>query len=608
MKKCFSLFLCLVTLFMLSPLSAKAIVHKQMTWETLSEASTFVEPFTDYTSVFDKTQEKYLFSEYEKDLLALQQQFPDLMKLEIAGYSELGRPLYVVVMGKDTAPNRMFILANAHAREYTGTQLSVLQIEFYLNNYYNTINGERVCDLFERCQYYFLPMFNPDGAMLSMLGLDSLDEPGLTVTPEDKAEIEKFLLTQVDEMNAACELDGTYHDTDAAFYSDNPDPEHDDAFQYWKNNIRGIDLHYNMYTPWMMERWKDGSLWYMNNADSHFTAPSWQNFAGYDENSGISTTENIALEAYINKVKPSIFITYHTASNIVQWDYGYDDIENGAALRKNAQNISARVGVLLNFGVYQKRNPHLGHTGWFMKNSTNYMDTCGYGAVVELANRYYLDNVDPEVGSYTDAPPTKIIQLTEDVQTITGVQRYSLWTTGKFFPLALSQYIMDNQLLEAPGPLTGDPNAEVEITSILGNPVTAPAAAEILDFGTFQLPRAEKTTVIPGDILTNGFTPFLYNTDEFSKTVDFVEIKEATKVYFSYTDSNGKEIRASFTAEPFGSAPAEEAPEKPAETPQQTPEQPASSSGISPAVIGIGAAVVILAAVCLLVIKKRKKN
>ena len=605
MKKCFSLLLCVVMLSMLVPLSAEATVYKKMTWKTLNEESTFVEPFTDYTSVFDKTQEKYLFSEFEADLFALRDQFPDLMRLEVIGYSELGRPLYVVVMGKDTAPNRLFIMADAHAREYTGTQLSVLQIEFYLNNYYNTINGERVCDLMERCQYYFLPMFNPDGAMLSMIGLDSLDEPGLTVTAEDKAEIEKFLLSQVDPMNDACELDGTYHDTDAYFYSEDPDPERDDAFQYWKANIRGVDLHYNMYTPWMMERWKDGSLWYMNNADTHFNGPSWQNFAGYDENGGITAAENIALEAYINKVKPSIFFTYHTASNIVQWDYGYDDVENGVELRKNAQDISYRVGTLLNFGVYQKRNPHLGHTGWFMKNSTEYMDTCAYGAVVELASRSYLDMVYEDVGAYTDAPPTKVIQLTEDVQTLSGVQRYSLWTTGKFFPLAIAQYIMDNQLLEAPGPLTGTSDAEVKITSILGSAVSEPAAAEVLDYGTFQLPRAEKTTVIPGDILTNAQTPVLYDA-AFEKVQDFVEVTAATQICFAYKDKDGNEVRATFMAEPFQAAPAEDAPQQ-SSTPETPAPAPAPAGGISPVIIGIAVAAVIVVSV-LAAAKKRKER
>ena len=96
--------------------------------------------------------------------------------------------------------------------------------------------------------------------------------------------------------------------------------------------------------------------------------------------------------------------------------------------------------------------------------------------------------------------------------------------------------------------------------------------------------NATKMQTLPAD-------EFPYVTVD--KGEDFVEIKEATKVYFSYTDSNGKEIRASFTAEPFGSAPAEETPEKPEGTPQepsqQTPEQPAPSAGINPAVIGIGA-------------------
>ena len=551
MKKRLSLLLCMVMLFTTLATSAQAVtVHKKMSWKQLDKASTLEEPYKDYESVFDKTQEKYLFSEFEKDLFTLRDQYPDLMKLDIIGYSELGRPLYVVILGKDTAPNRMVVMATTHAREYTGTQLSVLQIEYYLHNYYGTIEGERICDLLERCQFYFVPMHNPDGAMLTMTGLDSLDEPGLTVTPEDKAEIEKFLISQLEPMHDYCENDTHYHDSDAEFYSDNPDPERDDAFLYWKNNIRGIDLHYSMYTPWMINVWKEGT-WYYESIESHFTAPNWQNFAGANVTDGIGlSSENRAMRDFVNKIKPNLFISYHTASNYVQWNYGYGRLPNGTELRANAQDISNKAGALLGFGTVNGNNPHIGHPGWFLKNSTEYMDTCGYAATIELASRAYLDST-PQVDGrpYTDAPPIKVIQVTDDVETVKGSKRPSLWTTGRFFPLALSQYIMDNQKIDAVGPLNGDSKEDTKVTSILGAPVTTPAAADVLDFGTIQMPRAGKAAIIPGDILTNRLTPVLYNAD-FSETVDSVEINGTTKVCFAYTDKRGTEIRATFTAEP----------------------------------------------------------
>ena len=80
MKKRLSLLLCIVTLLsILSTSAAGATVHKKMSWKSLNKASTCVEPYVDYESVFDKTQEKYLFSEFEKDLFALEDQFPSFM-------------------------------------------------------------------------------------------------------------------------------------------------------------------------------------------------------------------------------------------------------------------------------------------------------------------------------------------------------------------------------------------------------------------------------------------------------------------------------------------------------------------------------------------------
>jgi len=551
MKKFFRVIPCVLLLAMLLSTSAGA-VHDMMTWGTLDDASTFEEPYVDYESVFDKTQDLYLFSEYEADLKALQEQYPDLMRLEIAGYSELGRPIYVVVMGKDTAANRMLVMATTHAREYTGTQLSVLQIEFYLKNYYNTINGERVCDLMERCQFYFMPLHNPDGAMLTMIGLDSLDSPEVTASAEDKAEIEAFLLTQLEPMHTFCENNNLYHDTDDVPFSSNPDPERDDAFQYWKTNIRGVDLHNNMYTPWMMTQWKR-STWFNKNVEKNFTAPSWQDFTGLDEDDGIeAAAENRVLRDYVNKVKPNLLISYHTASNIIQWNFGYDNITGGRDLRSTAYKISTKAGELLNFDMDKTQYLLMGHAGWFMKNSTEYLDKAGYGAIIELADRRYLDGVAGYGAGYLDAPPIKTVQVTDDVVTTTGAKHYSLWTTGKFFPLSLSQYIMDNQMVIAAGPLSGDLPEGTEITSILGPAAAAPADAdaEVKDFGIFAAPRKDKTTVIPGDILTVGKTPALYDAT-FSEQLESVEIDGMTPVCFIYENAAGKEIRGTFTAAPF---------------------------------------------------------
>lgn len=458
MKKFIRYLVCALVLTLVLPLSVAA-VHEDMTWQKLDAEDTFDAPYEDYKSVFDRTVEKYKFNEMEKDLFQLQEQFPDLMRLEIIGYSEFGRPLYAVVMGSDYAPNRMFVLANAHAREYTTTQMAMLQLEYYLHNYDNTINGEKVSDLFDRCQYYFVPNLNPDGAMISMEGLASLDDPRLTITAEEKAQIKAFMLSQVQQMNEQCEADVNYHDSDAKPFSEQPDPYGEDAFQYWKSNGKGIDLHYSMFTPYMLNRWQTSGSWYGNAKESHFSGPHWENATGYiaggannTDNGIYNSAENTALCDYINKIQPNMFMSYHTASNIVQWDYGYGQMKNPNEKRAVGKEISYKASDLLNFKTSDTQNPYVGHAGWFMLNSQNYTEV-GYGVTIEWASRQYLNGVGGRASNYMDAPPTQIIQLMTDVKTDAGVQKYSLWTTGRFFPMALSQYIMDNQLINEVKPI-----------------------------------------------------------------------------------------------------------------------------------------------------------
>ena len=548
MKRTFRITALALLVTVLLSLSAGA-VHNKTTWLTLNQAGTFVEPFVDYESVLDKNEQNYLFADYAADLQTLQAQYPDLMRLEVIGYSELGRPLYVVVMGKDSAPNRTFVMANTHAREYITAQLSVLQIEFYLKNYYNTIEGERVCDLMERCQFYFLPMHNPDGAQLAMIGLDSLDAPEVTIDAAEKAKIEKFLIGQLKGMHNYCEANYLYHDTDAELYSENPDPERDDAFQYWKSNINGIDLHNSMYDTEMKKMWGGLNL----NAYNNYPNPAWTDHVGSrstPDGTALST-ENTALREYVSKIQPNIFLSYHTVQGVVMWDTGYD-LLGGEDVRKNAMKISYKAGELLNYQTHEQTQILMGHPCWFMKESLHYMDKPGYGTVIEFADRRYLDKYTEEMEGYVDAPPSKVIQLTEDVKNVDGVQRYSIWTTGKFFPLSLSQYILDNQMVTAVGPLSSDLPEGQEIASILGTAAAMPAdaEAEVKDFGLFAAPRADKTAVIPGDILTVGKTPALYDA-AFTEQLESVEIDGMTPVCFIYENAAGKEIRGTFTAAPY---------------------------------------------------------
>jgi len=465
------------------------------------------------------------------------------------GYSELGRPLYVVVMGKDSAPNRTFVMANTHAREYITAQLTVLQIEFYLKNYYNTIDGERVCDLMERCQFYFVPMHNPDGAQLAMIGLASLDAPEVTIDATEKAQIEKFLVSQLKGMHKYCESNYLYHDTDAELYSENPDPERDDAFQYWKSNIRGIDLHNSMYDTEMKKMWGGLNL----NAYNNYPNPAWTDHVGSRATADGTalSAENTALREYVSKIQPNVFLSYHTVQGVVMWDTGYD-LLGGEPVRKNAMKISYKAGELLNYPLYEQSQILMGHPCWFMKDSLHYMENPGYGTVIEFADRRYLDSYTEEMAGYVDAPPSKVVQLADDVKDINGTQRYSIWTTGKFFPLSLSQYIIDNRLIDPVEPLSTTTVADgADLVSIFGTPVSKPTTVgDVQNFGAYQCKVEGKTSVVTGDLQTAGKAVRLMDAN-FAKQQDSIAINGTTQVNFTYINSMGVETKATFTVTPY---------------------------------------------------------
>ena len=545
MKRAFRITSLALLVAMLLSMTAGA-VHNRTTWDSLDAASTFLEPYVDYESVFDKTEQNYLFADYAEDLHTLQAQYPDLMRLEVIGYSELGRPLYAVVMGKDSAPNRMLVMASTHAREYITAQLCVMQIEFYLHNYYNTIEGERVCDLMERCQFYFIPMHNPDGAQLSMVGLKSLDDPEVTISSTEKAEIREFLISQLGPMHVFCEGNELYHDTDAKFFTNDPNPEYEDAFQYWKSNIRGIDLHNSMYNPTMRSYWTMGD-----------GQPSWTDYHGNRTTSPDGTSlsaENTALRKYVDKIQPNVLLSYHTASGVIQWGYGYGGLAghaNDSNVYKNGYKLSYKAGELLNYSTDDRDYGICGHAGWFMLNSLNYMDSLAYGVTLEFASRRYLNAVGDYPEGYVDAPPSKVIQLTEDVKDVNGTQRYSLWTTGRFFPLSFSQFVMDNRLIEPVGALKSDEPAGTDVAYILDTYAPNPTPkGDVVDFGTYQCKIEDKTSVVPGDILTTNECVRLYDAT-FSKQQDSIPINGTTQVHFTYINYQGKETKAVFTVTPY---------------------------------------------------------
>ena len=63
------------------------------------------------------------FADVEKELFALQERSKGVMKLDVAGYTLEGRPLYIAKMGQ--GPQRMWIQGRIHGNEPLGNDVCI---------------------------------------------------------------------------------------------------------------------------------------------------------------------------------------------------------------------------------------------------------------------------------------------------------------------------------------------------------------------------------------------------------------------------------------------------------------------------------------------------
>lgn len=170
------------------------------------------------------------------------------------GKSLLGNEIYYIHVGSDYG--KQFIITGAiHARENVTASLVIRQAYRNLDSFAGV---------------YFLPMLNPDGALLV--------ECGASIA----GKYEELLL------------------------SVNPS----DDFSLWKANARGVDLN--------------------NNFDAKFGLGKGNSFGpaphGYVGACPFSEPETVALRDFTLKVKPVYTVSYHALGQEVYWDFGQTSV------------------------------------------------------------------------------------------------------------------------------------------------------------------------------------------------------------------------------------------------------------------------------------------
>ena len=172
----------------------------------------------------------------------------------VFGKSVFDRNLYAVKIG-ESAPVGLVQYA-MHGREYITAELAFAQYA------YGVAKGS--------C--WFLPLVNPDGALLSQFGLDTV------VKDRDK----KYLL---------------------ALNCGNED------FSLWKANGRGVDLNVNFAAEWGKGKYNT-------------RVAGAENYIGEKP---FSEPETLALKRFTEKIRPDYTVSYHTKGEEIYW-YFYQPI------------------------------------------------------------------------------------------------------------------------------------------------------------------------------------------------------------------------------------------------------------------------------------------
>lgn len=213
-------------------------------------------------------KQNYGYEELCSDISALKKLYGSRFHYNVAGQSADGRNIYEIVVGNPYADQTILVVAQLHAREYMTSQLCMKQIEYYLQNYNDTLGGVKVSDVLSKVAIHYIPMANPDGAEISQHGFSAIRNKSLR----------KKLM----------KMPG----------SGNP--------SLWKANARGVDLNKNYPYNYVAKQGTRGS----------------EGFTGPGKN---SEPETKAISALIDRLISSSTvrgeINYHATGSIIFGDY-----------------------------------------------------------------------------------------------------------------------------------------------------------------------------------------------------------------------------------------------------------------------------------------------
>lgn len=215
--------------------------------------------------------------------------YPEFTEYEVIGYSAEGRAIPALRVGN--GKKEILMDASFHAREHMTANVLLEMIDTYSYSYnHNAVfSNWNVKNTLDQVSIWFLPMMNPDGAMLVQQGISALKDPANIKTAKTYAK--------------------------------------NGSFKSWKANGRGVDLNQNF----------GGVSWEKIKSNK-----SYRNYKGP---SAFSEPETKAFVDFVNAHKFKTNLSYHSSGSIIYWG-GVQTSSEMARDRKLVNKIANLTGYM----------------------------------------------------------------------------------------------------------------------------------------------------------------------------------------------------------------------------------------------------------------------
>lgn len=255
--------------------------------------------------IVDSTR-KYDSNVFTEDLNNLIDVYP-FLECSTIGQSVMGKPLYHLKLGK--GKKKIHWNGSFHANEWITSSVIMTFLNDYLLALTNNqpLRGVPVYPLFDQVTLSIVPMVNPDGVDLVLLG--PLEEE-------------------------------RYHQEAATINRDHPD------FTGWKANIRGVDLNNQFPAKWEIEKERKEPK-----------APAPRDYPGDD---ALTEPEVVAMAELTKRENFDMVVAFHTQGEEFYWGYeGFEPAE--------AERMAAEFERVSNYKSVRYVDSHAGYKDWFIQ-------------------------------------------------------------------------------------------------------------------------------------------------------------------------------------------------------------------------------------------------